>query len=508
MNEESATDKVHERRSTKNTLKKNGIDMKCGTKVTAKNVSRTLDDSELEESNTNIPSSKEVPSMPAEYMNVIKNSVPQDSMEFRCITMREGCHMMTDLPSITADNNTIHSLDVPNTSLMQSAHFFGSQLYGYDKNTSSTACFIPRIGMIKFISTNKSPVIIKMEIEENRDKLDFVVLVLKGHLEIGTMIVESGRWVDLSQSMKEPIKVREMSSILLYYFLKTDPMKNMIKKFSINDIQQGFTQSGIVVRSNTLWANTITSIGTVYFPSIHPSFDVNSTDRMNSFLQSICLFLFDEHCPIDKLDFLRPLNLSSLTIKFCGSVEELIEKHIHKKLVLVIIVNSPTGFKVLRSSQKLESKVDPCVLYHCNMNYPTISTFNYHHSSCHFILMKEGDIDENKRLKPYQCQKLSHMDPYVSRATLCNKMSNIFSKPDRYCDVFLPLPTNAPFDIQNRLNMNDNEKVVLTELNYPIESVVDVLNEKDRIFVREKDIADCKKGSFIGDGVLNVLLLG
>ena len=100
------------------------------------------------------------------------------------------------------------------------------------------------------------------------------------------------------------------------------------------------------------------------------------------------------------------------------------------------------------------------------------------------------------------------MDPYVSRATLCNKMSNIFSKPDRYCDVFLPLPAIPPFDIQNRLNMNDNEKVVLTELNYPIESVVDVLNEKDRIFVREKDIADCKKGSFIGDGVLNVLLFG
>ena len=51
-----------------------------------------------------------------------------------------------------------------------------------------------------------------------------MVLVLKGHLEIGTMIVESRSWVDLSQIMKESIKVREMSSILLYYFLKTDTM--------------------------------------------------------------------------------------------------------------------------------------------------------------------------------------------------------------------------------------------------------------------------------------------
>ena len=187
MNEESATDKVHERRSMKNTLKKNGIDMKCGTKVTAKNISRTLDDSELEESNTNIPSSKEVPSsipsshiisIPAKYMNVIKNSVPQDSREFRCLSMREGYHLMADFPSITADDNKIHLLDFPNPTLMQIAHFFGSQLYGYDKKSTSTARFIPRIEMIKYVSTNDSPVIMKMEIEKKRYKFDFVVLVM------------------------------------------------------------------------------------------------------------------------------------------------------------------------------------------------------------------------------------------------------------------------------------------------------------------------------------------
>ena len=516
MNEKSATDNVQNRISTKNTLKKNGIDVIA--QDTSKKLSRTLNDSDSDESNTNISSSKEVSSsipkrstnnlISVEHMNVIKKYVPKESIEFRCLSMREGCHLMADLPSITANDKNIHLLDVPNQFLMQSAHFFGTKLYRYPKNSTCTECFMPRIGMIKYLSINDSPVIIEMEIEKNWDRLDFVVLVLEGDVDIGMTILKSGSWMRLSQIQDTSIQVRAMSSILLYYFLKTDMMKTMIENFGINDIKEGFKNSGIIVRSNAEMANTLTSNDTVYFPLFHPLFDVNSSDQMKSFLQSLSLFLFDGKCPKDKFEFLLPLDLSSLTNKFCDRVEELIKKHIHKTLALVIIVNSPTGFEVIKSSRRLNSQGDPCILYYCNMNHPTIPTFNHLYSCCHFTLMNKGDIDKNKQFLPYRCQKLSDMDPYVRRSTLCDKRPKLGLKPDKSCDVLLPLSDNGPTNIQNRLGMNDNEKEVLTELNYPIESAVDGLGLANRMYLREKDVKDIKRGSLIGDAPLNVLLFG
>lgn len=456
------------------------------------------------------------------YIDIIEQSFHQKTTDFRCISIREGCHLMSVFATRTS-KKSIHQLDYPNLSLMQSGQFFGHKIQTMiSKVQGSKVPCRPRIGLIQLIISDKKDtttfkIANEYENEEGTERFILLVLVLKGLLTIENKLLRRGNWEYFKPSQENPIVLPPNSSILLYTFFIVDPMNELIDGFDTETIQSGFQKSGILFRSNPL-RNSDALTETRLYPVLNDSFDCASQDKRKSLIHAISNFLgrkdtikFDdiESC-IDFLYKSIPLlldrQINSAVIK---KIETVIQKKYGVDFQLTIIINSPTGFENVAGKARRSDSSNHCILYHCNMNHPTIASFMIN-SNWHFILMEQDGIIGESKYIPFRGQTLlSELNPYCARHSFVDHPKKSHKTiPSAGVVVTVMDPHPDPISIQEKLCMTEEEKKILTELNYPIQRSENGLKVGDQIQICQKDVESVTKSQCLGDNTLNVFLLG
>jgi len=455
-----------------------------------------------------------------EHIKILKQWVPKTSKLFRCVSMRDGCHNIPTNQSLSIDSSKIHSLEYPNHQLLHSAQFFWTKIH--KKVPCNT-----RIGIIQYISFDDSEAMVPFR--SSHDMATYlIVLVLDGEItitrkkmgcrqETGATTINQSKWVHLGPDESFELLGHEKSSILIYHYFTaclTDMIDKKLDPKAVVSIKKGFEKSGIELREQKFNRGASTSEVKWYLPLFDNQFDTNCqrANQEGSFNKAISLFLKTKY----KQDLAEGSSLSwpEPTKDNCANIESNIKKLYGIDISLKIIINEFMGFRIIESkSRKNEKKDNQCVIYLCNVRLPTIRSFQKGNQECdnrQYVLMEEASCDHEDKNIPYYSPP-SIFDPYEVKRTLCNRklVALNIGKRGGHCRFIPKMPEpRRSCNIQERLCMNDNEKMNIPELKYTLQSAVDVLRFTDQIDLTENVISNVGNGKIIHDTVLNVVLLG
>ena len=450
------------------------------------------------------------------HLKQIINAVPLTSEIFRCISKREGCHLLrSNLPR--SHSGDVSSLEYPPEILMECGQYFCS-LLSQDGYTTMTS---PRIGMIQYVSvsaSSRSKLISVGPITAPNDESGsvIVILVLGGQLIdcMGKGPVVSGGWHYSDPDVGELcLSSNAEFSLLVYHFFRAANFKHLslgIREDTITCIKDGFQLSGMELRVD----HGDKMLDHVLKPFYHQEFNPNTECMEVSLLQSISLFIQRHH------NYKRTFEPATFLIESKGQVKKLLTqveskvKEIlssHDKSIdfsLLVIANLPSGMTVIHGGTyrtPIPNQKQPCVLYFHNGFHPTIATFNENENR-HFILMEE---EKGGRVRsegtPYtKVSYPEYLDPHKIRTTPCDYRK---ARPI-YRTAFTCFAEHAgDSSLPNLLKMTEQERKVITQLNF--QENFALLPGKDDVRLDPKQcLAIRGESSYISDEVMELLLLG
>ena len=427
--------------------------------------------------------------------SLMKTITPMDSHLYRCLSKREGCHVL-DPYLDTKDTSQTHELPLCTPSmltLIKNCH--GSPIEQLESE-------LLRVGLIDLQHHQKTNEDVDVKVKRvGEEDVKVGLIVLRGKYQA----FKSDKSETLNRQSKfsfislEGLKEKRFSCmttrscILVVYVFKAalfDYIRSMSPPIHLKEVFEGFSSSGLEVT-----IDRSENMPCIRMLPVYPKHTSETTTRGRSLWQALTTFLGEKTNSLNEDDITKMGEEGAIAaiekkIKRCPALEN---------FRLVVIENTAEGLKLFNGSREsllAKKNRKPCVLYLHDICCPTIPSFDSHAPKI-FVLLKES---KEPSMTTQAWQGMTYppeMHPYKNTPLRATQQVS----PPTYT---FPSPNAA----ENRLKLNESQRKYAPMLSglEDVEKAKLLAETRDCINIDVKQATTMKNNEYLNDQHVDLLI--